>query len=178
MKEKVMYNEQGLKPGTAYEKGQWKKIVSHNENEVKGFFGEYRPLSNFWPAKVFLDGEEYTSVENAYQAAKYKKETRDYFKTCSASEAKKFEGNNSIYKYTEEEWDNIKLQIMDGLIVQKFDKILNPELYQKLKETGNKYLEETNYWEDTYWGIYKTDAKEDGVGKNNLGKLIMKVREY
>lgn len=85
----IMYDERGLKPETAYEKGQWREIISHNQDEIKGFFGEYRFLSNFWPAKVFLDGEEYPSVENAYQAAKYKKETRDYFKTCSASDAKK-----------------------------------------------------------------------------------------
>lgn len=64
---------------------------------------------------------------------------------------------------------------MASLVTQKFDKALNPELYQKLQNTGNKYLEETNYWEDTYWGVHKTEAKEEGVGENNLGKLLMKI---
>lgn len=171
----IMYDERGLKPETAYEKGQWREIISHNQDEIKGFFGEYRFLSNFWPAKVFLDGEEYPSVENAYQAAKYKKETRDYFKACSASDAKNKSSDSLQFSYTGEEWDNIRLQIMTSLITQKFDKALNPELYKKLQETGNKYLEETNYWEDTYWGVHKTEAKEEGVGENNLGKLLMKI---
>ncbi len=177
-KENILYNERGLEPGTVYEKGQWKKIASHNEKEIKGFFGEYRFLSNFGLAKVFLDGEEYISVENAYQAAKYKKESRDYFKKCSPLKAKKIARDNREYKYTKEEWDNIKLQIMRGLLIQKFDKTLNPENYKRLKETGNRYLEETNYWEDKYWGVYKSDANEKGVGENNLGKLLMEIRLF
>ena len=176
MKKNILYNEQGLKPGTVYEKGQWKKIASHNEKEIKGFFGEYRFLSNFGPARVFLDGEEYSSVENAYQAAKYEEEFRDYFKKCSPLDAKKFARDNREYKYTKEEWDNIKLQIMRGLLIQKFDKTLNPENYKKLMETGDKYLEETNYWGDIYWGVNKSEASEEGRGENNLGKLLMEIR--
>lgn len=37
---------------------------------IKEFQGEYRWLSNFWPARVVLDGVEYPTVENAYQASK------------------------------------------------------------------------------------------------------------
>ena len=177
MKEKIIFNEQGLKPGTPYEKDQWKKIVSHNDKEIKGFFGEYRFLSNFEPAKVFLDGEEYSTTENAYQAAKYEKEFRDYLKKCSPKEAIVFAKDNKKGKYTKEEWDNVKLKIMKDLLIQKFDKDLNPENYKKLKKTGNKYLEETNYWNDVYWGVNKNDAKEEGIGENNLGKLLMEIRD-
>lgn len=176
MKEKVLYNEQGLRPGTVYEKGQWKMIASHNEKEIKGFFGEYRFLSNFWAAKVYLDGEEYRSVENAYQAAKYKKDSREYLKKCSPREAIIFVRENTEYKYPEDEWNRIKLQIMRELLIQKFNKSLNPENYEKLKATGGKYLEEANYWGDTYWGVNKTEANENGVGENNLGKLLMEIR--
>jgi hypothetical protein len=34
------------------------------------------------------------------------------------------------------------------------------------------YLEETNIWKDTFCGVY------NGVGENNLGKIIMKTRTY
>lgn len=34
----IMYDERGLKPETAYEKGQWREIISHNQDEIKGFF--------------------------------------------------------------------------------------------------------------------------------------------
>ncbi len=156
---------------------KWGKIVAHNEKEIKGFFGKFRFLSNFGPAKVFLDGEEYSSVENAYQAAKYKKELRDTFRTCSALEAVEFVKENPIGQYSLEEWNNIKLETMKNLLLQKFDKEQNPQNYSQLKETASKYLEETNYWGDTYWGVSKTNANEDGVGKNNLGKLLMEIRD-
>ncbi len=176
MKEKILFDEQGLKPGTKYEKGQWEKIVTHNDKEIKGFFGEYRFLSNFWPAKVILDGEEYSSTENAYQSSKYKKEIRDFFQHCSPKEAIIFVRENMGDIYTKEEWDNTKLGIMKKLLIQKFDKNLNPENYEKLLGTSDKYLEETNYWDDKFWGVNKSDKNEDGVGENNLGKLLMEVR--
>ena len=173
----IIYDEQGVTPGTAYEKGQWKKIATHSETEIKGFFGEYRFLSNFWPAKVFLDGEEYSCTENAYQAAKYKKEDREYFKTCSPKESIIFVRENPPTAYSEGDWENLKLEIMRELLIQKFDVELNPENTQRLLETRGKYLEETNYWEDVYWGVHKTSESEEGVGENNLGKLLMEIRE-
>ena len=174
---KILYDEQGLKPGSEFKKEQWKAIASHNDNEIKGFFGEYRFLSNFWPAKVSLDGEEYNSTENAYQAAKYKKEKREFFKKCSPKEAVLFVRDHFIEEHTIEEWGKAKLEIMKNLLLQKFDKNLNTENYKKLLETGDRYLEETNYWGDTFWGVYKSDLNEEGVGENNLGKLLMDIRK-
>ena len=174
---KILYDEQGLKPGSEFKKEQWKAIASHNDNEIKGFFGEYRFLSNFWPAKVSLDGEEYNSTENAYQAAKYKKEKREFFKKCSPKEAVLFVRDHFIEEHTIEEWGKAKLEIMKNLLLQKFDKNLNPENYKKLLETGDRYLEETNYWGDTFWGVNKSDLNEEGVGENNLGKLLMDIRK-
>lgn len=176
MKEKIMFDQQGLKKGTPYEKGQWKKIISHTDKEIKGFFGEYRFLSNFWPAKVFLDGEQYACVENAYQASKYKKESREYLLKCSPKEAIIFSKENIIDACPFEKWEEVKFRVMKNLLTQKFNKELNPENYKKLKETDNKYLEETNYWNDTYWGVSKSDAKEEGMGDNNLGILLMEIR--
>ena len=176
-KKKIIYDEQGLKPGSNYEKEQWKEIATHNEIEIKGFFGEYRFLSNFWPAKVQLDGSCYNAVENAYQAIKYKRETREYFKKCTPKEAVVFAKENTVKMYTEKEWDDIKLSVMKKFLEQKFDITLNPENYQKLIETKDKYLEETNYWGDKYWGVNKSDSKEKGIGENNLGKLLMEIRD-
>ena len=47
----------------------------------------------------------------------------------------------------------------------------NPDLLQKLLDTGDAHLEETNTWKDTFWGVCK------GEGQNNLGKILMSVRE-
>ena len=176
MPEKILFDEQGLKPGTSFEKGQWRKIASHNEKEIKGFFGEFRFLSNFWPAKVMFDGEEYGATENAYQAAKYKKESRGPLKSCSPKEAIIFVRDNPPDGQSSQEWDSMKLGIMRDLLLQKFDKDANPENYEKLIATGDRYLEETNYWDDTFWGVNKSDVSEPGVGENNLGKLLMEIR--
>lgn len=155
---------------------QWEKIIFHSNKEIKGFYGDYRFLSNLWPAKVFLDGEEYPSVENAYQAMKYKKEEREIFKTCSGKEAAVFTKTHPMTNSSPADWSLSKLGIMQNLLSQKFDKNLNPELVEKLKSTGDKYLEETNYWGDMYWGVFRTGREEKGEGENNLGKLLMTIR--
>jgi len=177
LKKRILYNEQGLVPGTPYEKGQWKRIISHNEHEIKGFFGEYKFLSNFEPAKVSLEEDEYTCVENAFQAAKYEKDFRTFLKNCSPEDAIKFVRENPTWRYSKEEWDQIRLEVMRELLEQKFDPKLNQENYQRFLNTGEKYLEETNWWGDTFWGVHKTDASETGVGENNLGKLEMEIRK-
>lgn len=177
MSEKILFDEQGLTPGTQYVKGQWEKIATHNENEIKGFFGPYRFLSNFGKATVFLDGEEYATVENAYQAAKYKKESREHLRTCDPKQAIVFTRAHPMDAYSQVEWDGIKLDVMRRLLEQKFDQTLNPENHRKLLETGDRYLEETNYWGDVYWGVNVSDATSVGVGENNLGKLLMEIRD-
>ena len=168
---KILYTEIGP-TGSEYKKGDWKDFVIHNEKEVKGFFGEYRFLSNFWPAKVMLDDVEYTSTEIAYQAAKWKPENREYFKNCTELESIDFNRANNPDGYTEEDWNIKKNEIMKDLLLQKFDKNINPENYEKLKETGDKYLEEMNWWGDVYWGKNKDDN-----GQNMLGIMLMDVRK-
>ena len=56
----------------------------------------------------------------------------------------------------------------DNALQAKFKNVTEQEM---LLETGDAYLEETNYWKDTYWG------KCNGVGLNNLGEMLMKIRD-
>ena len=59
---------------------------------------------------------------------------------------------------------------MYQILLDKFTR--NIELKNKLKATGTKYIEETNHWKDTYWGVdYKIG------GENNLGKILMLIRD-
>ena len=46
-----------------------------------------------------------------------------------------------------------------------------PELREALLNTDNAKLIEGNWWGDKFWGIC------NGVGENNLGKLLMEVRD-
>ncbi len=133
---------------------------------IKGFQKEYRWLSNFWPAAVMLEGIQYSSVEHAYQAAKdpsfvYRMEIRSCEK---AGDAKRM-GKQAILR---NDWEKIKIATMLSLLREKFGK--NEELKKKLLATGTAYLEETNTWGDTFWGVC------NGEGQNFLGFLLMFVR--
>ena len=130
------------------------------------FQGECRWLSNFWPALVKLDGQLYPTVEHAYVAAK----TTDRIirsviqTTASPGEVKRLGRQFDL----REDWHDIKLQVMEDLLWQKFQE---PELKEKLLATGDEEIIEINTWNDTFWGQCK------GKGQNNLGKLLMKIRE-
>lgn len=170
MSYQLLYDQIGI-GGEPYQKGQWQKIATHNETCIKGFFGPFRFLSNMWLVEVWLDGHKYPSVENAYQAAKFTPSERAYFMTCSPYEAKQASIGKSM-QYSKEVWDAMKVSVMRMLLLQKFNRCRNPELYDRLKDTCGKYLEETNWWHDVFWGC---NAKGDGA--NNLGKLHMEIRD-
>ena len=59
---------------------------------------------------------------------------------------------------------------MSSIVFEKFYR--NKELRKKLLETGDRYLEETNWWGDDFWGGC------NGEGRNELGKILMKVRDF
>jgi ribA/ribD-fused uncharacterized protein len=145
--------------------GKERGYVVHDEYQVKGFFGNYRFLSNYELGSVLYDGIIYPSSENAYQAAKsFDIEIRKKFINVSPNESKKMAKTILI----REDWEEVKYGIMYNIVLDKF--IRNRELGDKLIETGDKYLEETNHWKDITWVVC------DGVGKNWLGKILMDVR--
>ncbi len=140
----------------------------HDDKRICGFFGLFSFLSNFFPAKVHYEGLDYPSVEHAYQAAKWPQNKRQEFTMISAAEAKKL-GQNAP-GLNMKEWNEKKYNIMAILVLQKF--LYNQTLKEMLLATEDAYLEETNHWGDTWWGV-----NEDGEGKNNLGHILMGVRE-
>lgn len=58
--------------------------------------------------------------------------------------------------------------LMAKLLLQKFE---DPDLAQRLLETGEKYLVEGNTWNDTLWGVC------NGRGRNLLGLMLMEIRK-
>lgn len=133
---------------------------------IDSFMRRYRFLSNFHPAAVILDGVTYLTVENAYQAAKIADPTQRpvSLTSCSPSEAKRF-GNKVAFR---EDWEDVKLEIMEDLVHQKFTK--HQHLRKRLLATGDEELIEGNWWGDVFWGVCR------GKGKNHLGKILMKIR--
>lgn len=153
------------------------RFIDSFTHSVKGFFGEYRWLSNFWLATVDFEGLQYPSTEAAYQSAK----------TLDLSLRKKFanlgsdDSENTTYMkigraakrlgkqiQIRPDWEDVKKSVMLSVIREKFK---HPELSALLLSTGNAYLEETNSWNDIYWGVC------NGIGENNLGKILMQVRD-
>lgn len=133
------------------------------------FRGKYAFLSNFWPVEVFFEGRKFPSVENAYQAAKTI-EDREFYVTCTAIQAKR----RSKIARIREDWIEVRLSIMEELLRQKFAK--NTLLWSKLKETGSTELIETNSWHDNFWGSCEC-SKCKNCGRNNLGIILMKIRD-
>lgn len=136
-------------------------------SDINSFTGEYRFLSNFWPATVELDGLEYRSTEHAYQAAKTTDaaQRRRIRESVKPGDAKRL--GQKVTKRPD--WEEVKLDVMLDVVRQKFTK--HKELKEKLLATGNVILVEGNTWNDTFWGVCR------GNGQNHLGKILMKVRE-
>jgi hypothetical protein len=132
---------------------------------ISGFSSNYRFLSNFFPVTMVVDGVEYPSLENAYQAAK----TTDLqeklsFVSMTAGQAKRAGSKVTLRP----DWCDVRIGIMEELVRKKFTE--NHDLADALMATGTLELVETNDWGDCFWGVC------EGKGDNWLGKILMKVR--
>lgn len=135
-------------------------------NAIKGFQGDYRFLSNFYPVEVKFEGVVYKNSEAAYQCAKFSSDTlKEYFSQLDARTARN-EGRR--LQPVRSDWEAEKSNVMYRILRAKFS--VEP-MRSLLLATGDAYLEETNYWHDTFWGVY------NGVGENHLGRLLMLVRD-
>lgn len=134
-------------------------------SRIESFRNAHAFLSNFYPAPVSLDGVVYPTVEHAYQAAKTKDSfERQKFLTGTPGQAKRL-GRRVTRR---EDWFQVSISIMEDLVRQKFTNMAG--LKHLLLETGDAELVEGNVWNDTFWGVC------NGVGRNELGKILMKVR--
>jgi ribA/ribD-fused uncharacterized protein len=139
--------------------------VVHDAKNIRGFVEDYRWLSNFFLSRVEWEGRVYSSAEAAYQSGKYPAAERDVFTTLEPGPSKKLA---DIKPYDKAVWAARKERTMREVVWAKFSQ--NPELAKKLLATGDRYLEETNWWGDQVWGVYK------GEGQNLLGNILMETR--
>ena len=137
---------------------------------INRFQEENRFLSNFWPVPVSYLGIIYPTVENAYQAAKLPPGfSFQGYRDMSPGQAKRQGRRKPLRK----DWEQVKLQIMQELVAQKFR---SSNLAQKLRATFPHEIIEGNCWHDLFWGkCFCPEHK--GKGQNNLGKILMQVRE-
>jgi ribA/ribD-fused uncharacterized protein len=135
---------------------------------IYGFKDEYRWLSNMWLCTVKVNYKTFPSSEHAFVYGKVKEDPDgvlyDELLKLSPRESKIWGRSVDMV----ENWEDRKLNVMYHAVYSKFND--NQNLKKKLLETGDLYLEESNYWNDTFWGVC------DGVGQNKLGEILMKVR--
>lgn len=133
---------------------------------IKEFKGKNYFLSNFYVAPVVWNGIMYQNNEAAFQSAKTTNEKiRASFTLLNPSQAKA-KGRRVQLRH---DWEKVKYDIMYEICFAKFSQ--NEDLKEKLLATGEQHLEEGNTWGDKIWGTV------NGKGQNNLGKILMKVRE-
>ena len=158
--------------------------------EIKGFDGEYAFLSNFYEQQVDVEIPVFDATNNVVRLKTFTFPTSEHafhafkvFKNWLRPQIEEIPEFEKFAQYATpgkakragrklplnvEYWDSVKDNVMKYILVEKFK--VAP-LKNKLLATGDAYLEETNTWHDTYWGVC------EGEGKNKLGRLLMEVRE-
>lgn len=146
----------------------------NQHSRISLFKNEYEFLSNFYACPIEFEGIIFPSVEHAYVAAKTEDRMIRYkisqIPAIDAGVAKRMGRHIGLRK----NWEIKKLRVMESLLRQKFSQ---EPLKQKLLDSGNKYIEEGNYWHDNYWGVCYCKKCIDIPSENHLGKLLMKIRE-
>lgn len=133
---------------------------------INKFTGPNRWLSNFYPCQVSYEGLVYPTVEHAFQAAKtLDQSVRISIATLGDPASAKHIGRKLPLR---EDWEEIKIDVMRTLLRRKFSQQFFKVLLLGTKDTP---LEEGNHWGDKFWGTV------NGTGQNQLGKLLMEIRE-
>ncbi len=129
------------------------------------------------PSSIKVDGIEYKSLENFYQAAKtLALPERNRIATLEPSASKKAGRTVKL----RDNWESVNLAVMYIGLRHKFDQ---PQWDAQLQTTGCEYLVEWNNWDDCVWGIpCKVASNEFAIptgqtGQNYLGRLMMFVRD-
>lgn len=136
-------------------------------NKIDRFKGEYEFLSNFSYSPFTYKDVYYPTVEHFFQANKTTNEKiRNEIAAVPTPSQAKYRGRAVQLR---SDWRKIRINVMEIGLREKFNQ--NPDLKQKLLDTGDAYLEEGNTWGDRYWGVC------NGYGENHLGQLLMKLRE-
>lgn len=136
--------------------------------KIEQFKGEYRFLSNFYPVEILLD-LIYPSVEAAYMSAKNDSpEWKAFCADTNNTPGQIKRASRGIILV--DGWESCKLLVVEECLRQKFKK---PYFKGRLLKTYPNEIVEGNNWGDTFWGV----SLKTGEGENNLGKLLMKIRQ-
>ena len=132
----------------------------------RGVYGEF---SNFAPFSVEIDEKCWPTTEHYFQAQKFHGTEREEAirQVASPSIAAKMGRSREFPLRTD--WEQVKDEIMYRAVLAKFTQYR--ELRELLLATGDSEIVEHTR-NDSYWA-----DGGDGTGRNELGKILMQVRE-
>lgn len=134
------------------------------------FKGEYSFLSNFYPAEFVYQAIVWPNSEAAYQAMK-SLDRGVHLEFAQHTSPVKAKRAGRLIDPIRGDWNDVKVGIMREIVYEKFNQ--NPELRQKLIETGDAVLQEGNMHNDRIWGVCPPHSNN---GANLLGRILMEVR--
>lgn len=131
----------------------------------------YGCFSNFSPHRIYLDGQNWLTVEHYYQAQKF-------IGTADVDVIPLIQGATTPVtaamlgrdgdRTPRPDWNAVKFDIMAKAVLTKF--LSHLDIQAVLLATGDRLIIE-NSPTDYYWG-----CGLDRTGQNQLGKILMQVR--
>lgn len=140
-----------------------KPIYFYEPDDNHGF------LANFFPCSIAIAGIAWPSSEHYYQAQKFKDPALQKKIHAAACCADAFALSRHYQQWQRHDWCHIRVDIMTFIVREKF--FQNPALARQLIATGTRELFEHSH-RDAFWG-----DGGDGTGQNQLGKILMTLRE-
>lgn len=142
------------------------------DGSIVGFYPrEFYVFDNFASFQVDWRGRRWPTSEHAYQTTKFLETDPELAETIfaarSAHDAYKLAKTNAVK--VPENWDEIKVGIMEDIVRAKCEQ--NPYVKEKLMATLDEPIVEDSP-KDDFWGW-----GEDHTGRNELGKIWMRLRE-
>ncbi|MBF2008982.1 NADAR family protein [Chlorogloeopsis fritschii PCC 9212] len=139
------------------------------------FYKAYEPygcFSNFSPHGITIEGTYWTTVEHYYQAQKFVG-TPDavIIPVIHAVETPEQAAalGRCHTRQVRSDWNEVKTKVMQQAVLKKF--LTHADIREILLATGDRLLVE-NSPTDYFWG-----CGADQSGQNQLGKILMSVRE-
>lgn len=129
-------------------------------------------FSNFQMVDIVIDGVTWPSTEHYYQGMK----TED---PAERSKIRKLDTPGKAKRAGRKvkmrpQWEQVKERFMYKALEAKYQ---IPDFKASLLSTGDEEIVEYNKWHDNEWGSCLCVKCRHKVGKNKLGKLLMKLRE-
>lgn len=148
---------------------------------------KYSFLSNFHEGHPFeCYGKTWATSEHAYAAQKvYGVDDELYERIAASTDPQEAKTLGRTAPMLRPDWEEVKYNVMKTVVAAKF--LSHNELIDALLDTGNAYLQEGTFWNDTVWGVDLIGTAPDGTsgiiqdplgreGRNWLGTILMELR--